>query len=163
VQRAYFSVHLFDHGRFVAVRKLDAQQAISPDLDGEVVAVYFGKAELFKKIRLVGEGKNFGDVECLCFCEGGIHQLGPDLLVLVLRVNRQRADFRQVLPAELQGAAADHAVVPLIGIDQKISEVIVKPAQGARQEFTAVAVHLEQFVNHFDVFYFGFANHGKYL
>jgi hypothetical protein len=73
----------------------------------------------------------------------------------------QGSDFGEILPAELQCAAAeDHTVIRRLP-NIKIADMIVKLAQGAGQQFALAAVFLQQTVDSLDVLYAGFADHGR--
>ena len=66
------------------------------------------------------------------------------------RVDRQGADFSEILPAELQCTAPDNALFRG-RIDKKIPEMIVQFAERSGQQFAFFPVNLEQAVNSPDV------------
>ena len=81
--------------------------------------------ELLEKVRFVGEGEYFFDVECFGFLQNRFRQFGSDVFPQVLGQNRQRANLCEIFPAKLQRTATDKLIIIRINIHPEISDMIV--------------------------------------
>lgn len=150
-----------DHGGFVAVGKLGTQDAVGPDLAGQQGSVGALEAELLEEPGAIGEGEDLIEAKPARLFQGVTGQLAADAAMLVARVHRQGADLGQVLPADLQGAAADDLAALFVHRHDKVAHVIVELAQGTGEQLAALGVDLQQGVDRPDILCGGGTDHGQ--
>jgi hypothetical protein len=113
---------------------------------GQIFFVDIRKTYFSEKSRLIGQGKNPGDTVFHRFSQAGLDQLPADAMALGLISHRQRADFSQVFPTDMQGAnPGDCATVT--GVNDKIAQMIIEGTYRSAQQEFLVGIPLQNTVN----------------
>ena len=124
---------------------------------GENSLIHRLEAELFKKLRLVGQGKHPFHAEPSRFFETGSYEFQTDALLPDLLLDDQRANLGEVFPADVQSADAHDFPVP--DINEEVPEMIVEIAQGPGKYFSSGRIGFDQLLDFLHVLQLGFPNH----
>ena len=95
---------------------------------GEHRLIHFLKTQSLKKLRLIGQCKNPLRPQESRLFQTGLHQLCTNAFVPILLLDSQGPDFRQIVPADVEGADAYDFAIPYK--DKKISKMVIEFAQG---------------------------------
>lgn len=128
------SSQIHDESDFVAFGKLGAMEAVRPDLLRENILVHHSKSHTLEKTGFVSERKETVDSQLTSLRNARFHQKPPQPPSLVFVGNRQRPDFSQILPHDVEAAAPHHLTGGRILDHKHVAKVGVELAQRACQQ-----------------------------
>jgi len=139
----------------VALRESRASYAVSPYFLGQARLVRIPEPQLLKKERLIGERKDPFNSESLCLAQASFDQLLPYPQLLVLPPDRQRPDFGEVFPQNVQGA--NSLDISFFFNNHEIPDIFVELVYGPWYHKFPACKFIDKFLNFFDIRNNGFS------
>jgi len=106
-------------------------EAVTPYLVGQFPFININKTEFSKKPCLVGQNENPVYLQAVSLVQTGTNKPGADSTTLHFPGNGQGTYFRQVVPADMQGA---YPLDSVLIIDDKIPQLIIEGADGTGEK-----------------------------
>ena len=129
-------------GNLITVRELRAVNAILPYLVRQIITGNHRKAQAFKELRLVGQGKKGLYPQLPAFLNQHIHNAAADALANHLRCHCHSADFRHGIPGNMQ-AAYPHNLAIFVLCHHQVTQIFIDGIDVSKEDLKSISWNLE--------------------
>jgi len=140
----------------VALRKLRAAYAVSPNFLWKAGLIDFGEADLMEKSWSIGKGKYAADTQFLCISKTTLHEAASYTCSLAPLMDSKGTDLGKIFPEHMQCTNPGNPVI-ILG-DKKIAKVLVQLINGPRYHFFPAGELIDQLLYIPDVSYGSFSD-----